>query len=126
YEVVGKFRGDDEGWFQAEMQIADAATPLMVQRYLAGEEGIRTELNSWAAWLETVEHNLHHDWLMRHMVGTMQLFTIDGPTDAESVRPVEYLCLELCQFLARATAGVYQVDHQGFFAADGTLLVREE
>ena len=29
------------------------------------------------------------------------------------------------EFLAQLTAGVYQVDNEGFFAADGTLLVRE-
>jgi hypothetical protein len=31
----------------------------------------------------------------------------------------------LCRFLARATDGFYQVDDEGFFEADGTLLVKE-
>ena len=33
---------------------------------------------------------------------------------------------DVCRFLARATDGIYQIDGQGFFAADGTLLVTEE
>jgi hypothetical protein len=38
---------------------------------------------------------------------------------------VERLCLTCCRHLAAVTDGVYQADHGGFFAADGTLLVPE-
>ena len=38
---------------------------------------------------------------------------------------IEQGCLALCRHLARETEGFYQVDGVGFFAADGTLLVRE-
>jgi hypothetical protein len=124
-EVSGKFSRDDEGWFRAELAIHGADSLLIVERYLTKEEGIRAELNTWAAWLETVDQNPNHGWLMQHLISTTQLFTIHGPIDADSVLPTESLCLELCRFLARETAGVYQVDKHGFYSPDGTLLVEE-
>jgi len=124
-EVAGNFRGDDEGWFGADVVFAAEATPLHLERYLAAEEGIRADLNSWAAWLETADYSPNHQPLMQHVIGTTQLFILRRPIDHANEVLVEELCLSLCQFLARATAGVYQVDDQGFFAADGTLLLQE-
>jgi hypothetical protein len=114
----GKFRGDEEGWFAAEFRIRGGGS-IELNRFLSTEEGIRNELNTWAAWLETAEDNPNHVRLMQHMIGTRQLFTLEVMADDEV--PVE----DLCRFLAQATEGVYQVDGQGFFAADGTLLVQE-
>ncbi len=125
-EVAGHFRGDDQGWFAADLVLPDEETPVRLERFLAGEEGIRAELNTWAAWLETAAHNPNHGWLMEHMIQTRQIFTLELTTPDSPGSPVENLCVSLCQFLAQATAGVYQVDQQGFFAADGTLLLREE
>lgn len=61
------------------------------------------------------------------MIGTTQLFTLRVPEeeDEEADGPAEDLCLAACRFLARETEGVYQVDGQGFFAPDGTLLLQE-
>jgi hypothetical protein len=123
--VAGHFRGDDLGWFRAELVYAEDSPPLELQRYLAGEEGIRGELNTWAAWLETQEENRHHGRLMGHMIGTQQLFTLALPEDEIGDELAERVSLETCRFLAGRTDGVYQVDHGGFFAADGTLLVEE-
>jgi hypothetical protein len=125
YEVVGKFTGDDRGWFRAELEIAYAEIPLIIERYLEEEEGIRAELNTWAAWIETAENNQNRGWLMQHLISTTQIWTLNGPTDADSVLSTEYLCLMLCKYLARETAGVYQVDNHGFCRSDGTLLVKE-
>jgi hypothetical protein len=129
FRVAGHFHGDDRGWFRAELVMADDAPPVVVERYFADEEGIRAELNSWAAWLEEQEDNPHHLPLMERLIGTAQLFTLrqpiedaDDPGDAELV---ELLCLTCCRHLAAATDGVYQADHGGFFTADGTLLVGE-
>jgi hypothetical protein len=128
-EVTGNFRGDDLGWFQAELLVDPDAAPLRLDRYLAKEDDIRGELNTWAAWLESAGDSPTHLRLMQHVVGTMQLFTLHQPIEeAEEIADeplVETLCIGLCQFLARATDGVYQADHQGFFAADGTVLVPE-
>jgi hypothetical protein len=122
YAVRGHFRGDDQGWFQATLALDDEEEePLELQRYLATEEGIRGELNTWAAWLETQEGSPHAGPLMQRMIATTQLFTLQCPPEL----PGE-ACVALCRFLADQTAGVYQIDGQGFFAADGTLLVKEE
>jgi hypothetical protein len=122
--VTGSFKGDDLGWFRAELVIGDDKTPLPVERYLAGEEGIRAELNTWAAWLEAAGEAPEHHRLMQQMIATTQVFTL-GPINPDHEPAAGPVCVALCRFLAGATAGVYQADGQGFYAADGTLLVPE-
>jgi hypothetical protein len=124
-KVVGMFLGDDQGWFRADLFVEDTSPLLEVERFLTTEEGIRSQLNTWAAWLETAEDNPNHGPVMQHMIQTTQLFTLHRPVEGLGEEPVERLCMQLCQFLARVTAGVYQVDGLGFFAADGTLLLEE-
>jgi hypothetical protein len=120
WAVAGHFRGDDRGWFRASLEMAEDDGRIEVERYLADEDGIRGELNTWAAWLEALEGQPQRDRLMEHLIGTRQLFTLrqeDGDT-AE-------LCGLLCRYLAGRTAGVYQVDGRGFFEPPETLLVAE-
>src|SRR5881275_78737 len=89
------------------------------------EEGIRAELNTWAAWLETCDYSPNHAALMEWVIQTRQLYTLRRPLDhADEVR-LERVCVGTCRFLAGATDGVYQLDAEGFFAADGTLLLQE-
>jgi hypothetical protein len=115
--------GDDLGWFQLELVLADSNVTRSIGRFLASEPGIRAELNTWAAWLETQENQPRHAWLMERIIGTVQLFawsgSINEPHEAHKTDA------ELCRFLAHETAGIYQIDGQGFFAADGTLLLSE-
>jgi hypothetical protein len=118
----GDFAGDEDGWFQAELVVE--GMPLRLERFLAREEGIRAELNSWAAWLETREDEPRHVALMERMIQTAQLFTLERPGD-EAEAGSDRLCAGLCRFLAGVTAGVWQADGRGFFAADGTLLLAE-
>jgi hypothetical protein len=121
-----RFRGDDQGWYAAEVLSPGAPEPWRLDRYLSTEEGIRHELNNWAAWLETVEDNPNHGWLMRHLVSTRQVFTFEleiGGLDKRAT--INAWCHRLCRILAGETAGVYQIDNEGFFAADGTLMLRE-
>jgi hypothetical protein len=128
FPVAGRFHGDDRGWFRAELVFADDAPPVIVERYFADEEGIRAELNTWAAWLEEQEGNPNGPPLMERLIGTKQLFTLhqaDEEEDDGDRELVERLCLVCCRYLAAATDGVYQADHGGFFAADGSLLVPE-
>jgi hypothetical protein len=124
-QVTGRFRGDDLGWFEAELGLR--GTRLELQRFLAHEEGLRDDLNTWAAWLETAEDNPDAGRLMRQVIGTTQLFTF-RPVDAvpdDTVYLFEELCNGLCQFLARETRGIFQIDGKGFFDAEGMLLVPE-
>jgi hypothetical protein len=120
--IRGTFRGDDEGWFAAEFRGEESEAPIRVERFLSNEDGIRAELNTWAAWLESKESNPHSDRLMRQMIGVKQIFTIDD----EDADISDEVCAELCRFLARQTEGIYQVDGQGFFDASGLLLVPED
>jgi hypothetical protein len=124
-EATGHFRGDEEGWFAAELIIAAGETPLHLERFLSSEEGIRAELNAWAAWLETCDYSPNHQRLMEHMVNTKQLFTVRRPIDHANEILVEKMCVEICQYLARSTDGIYQADGQGFFTADGSMLLQE-
>lgn len=118
--VSGDFAVEDSDWYRADLVVESES--LQLERYLAGEAGIRAELNSWAAWLETHEHTPDRVRLMERTVQTVQLFTLRG--DGESTR-TETLCVELCRFLAATTDGVYQIDERGFFDAEGVLLVSE-
>jgi hypothetical protein len=128
-EVTAHFRGDDLGWFEGRFLLAADIPPIVVERFLTKEDDIRGELNTWASWLESVGDTSVHHQLMQQVVTAAQLFTLRQPieeTDDYAPDPiVEATCLALCQFLAAQTDGIYQVDHHGLFAADGTLLVAE-
>jgi hypothetical protein len=118
--VSSEFATDASGWYQADLRMDDVS--LQLERYLADEQGIRAELNGWAAWLETRVDAPEHVRLMERMIQTAQLFTLQCSDTA--VIP-DRICVALCRFLAETTAGVYQIDGRGFFAADGALLVAE-
>jgi hypothetical protein len=116
--VTSRFAADADGWYRAELA-AGPGPPLVLERWLADEEGIRAELNSWAAVLEASEGSPQAAPLMERVIQTRQLFTLSGPGGRALV------CLALCRHLAAVTGGFYQADGEGFFAADGTLLVPE-
>src|SRR5262245_48720840 len=122
---AGQFRGDDLGWTAGELLVQPGATPVYVERYLTATDDLRDDLNTWAAWLETQDHEPRHRALMERVIATRQLVTIRHPLDAADEVMLERLCTALCQWLAAQTDGVYQVDDQGFFAADGALLLQE-
>jgi hypothetical protein len=116
--AAAHFRGDDLGWTGGELVLGDQS--VTVERYLTKEDDLRDELNPWAGWLETRADQPRHGELMQHVIGTKQLVTL-RPADAA----LSQLCDEACRWLARATDGLYQVDGQGFLAADGSVLLPE-
>ena len=118
-EVHGHFHGDDDGWFHADLMWGDVT--LLLDRYTADEEGIRAELNTWAAVVEAHLGGAEQTWLMERLIQTRQLFTLQGPETGNG----QLLCSALCEYLARTTDGVYQIDGKGLFARDGTRLWRE-
>jgi hypothetical protein len=124
-EVKGNFRGDDKGWFSAEIEYFTGAPPLAIERYLTGEDNIRSELNRWAAWFESLEHEEHPQAarLTEHLARTTQVFLLRQPVQLSSLVSVSAVCRDVCQFLAQTTQGIYQLDGQGIFDADGTNLV---
>jgi len=117
---AAEFTGDDLGWYSVKLTLPGRAEAVEVQRFVAGADDIRGELNTWAAWVETQGGDLA--WLMQHLISTAQLFVwFVAEDDAEALA----LSAALCDYLSRATGGVYQVDGHGFFDTAGTHLVRD-
>ncbi len=123
--AAGHFRGDDLGWTGGELVLQAGATPVYIERYLTATDDLRDDLNTWAAWLETQDHEPRHRQLMEHVVATRQLITLRRPLDHADEVTLDRLCAAVCQWLAEQTDGVYQVDGEGFFAADGAVLLHE-
>lgn len=122
---AARFHFDEQGWFRADLDLGEKMPALRLDRYLVSKEDIRSELNTWAAWLETVEENPNQTRLMELMVSAQQMLTCCIPAQGADAATLHDLCVALFRILAERTAGVYQVDREGFFAADGTLLVTE-
>lgn len=123
FEPTVSFRADARGWFEADMLLPGEDEAVKLERFLAAEEGVRTELHTWIAWLETRE-SPHQDRLIRLFVSAAQVFTLTLPDDTAG-RQGKF-CLTTCRYLAGRTRGVYQIDGQGLFATDGGLLVPED
>lgn len=118
------FVADETGWYRAEVVCGDGS-PITMERYLAEEEGIRAELNSWAGYLETLDYSPNHTALMERTIQTRQLITIRKPIDHGNEALVDRLCVALAGHLAKVMEGFYQVDAKGFFTPEGELLVAE-
>jgi hypothetical protein len=123
-DVTSAFAPSGHEWRAAEFRFA-TTTPIHLERFRADEEGIRAELNSWAAFLETCDYEPNHAALMERVIQTQQLFTLRKPIDCVDETLAERLCVDTCRFLSERTDGVWQADDEGFFAADGTLLLKE-
>lgn len=119
------FKGDDLGWTAGELVLPGGGTPVQLGRYLATEDDLRDDLNAHAAELETMDFSPNSPTLMRHVVQTKQLVTLRKPIDHADEATLERLCLEVVKFLAAHSDGVYQIDGQGWFAAEGALLLQE-
>ncbi len=120
--ATGHFHGDDRGWFAVELSLATGVT-IEIQRFFADEEGIRAELNSWAAWLETVEGWPAVPDLMVRVVTAAQVFTLVQALRPDDKQSDFQTCQRVCQYLAGQTDGVYQLEGRGFFAGAGELLL---
>lgn len=123
--VVPHFRGDDLGWTSAELVLPGPGAPVRVERYLTEIDDLRSDLNAFAAELETMDYSPNHVGLMQHVIQTKQLIAFRRPLDHADEATLERLCEEVARFLAARVDGVYQVDGRGWFAADGTLLIQE-
>lgn len=122
--VTADFRGDDLGWTAGELRLG-SGSPIHVERYLTGEDDLREDLNTWAGWLETQDHEPNHAKLMEHVIQSRQLVTIRKPVDHPNESALDDVCREICRALAVKADGVFQVDGDGWYAADGQLLLKE-
>ena len=123
--VEPHFKGDDLGWTAGELRLPGGGTSVYLERYLAKEDDIRDELNSFAALLETCDYSPNSGPLMQHVIQTRQLVTLRKPVDARDEVLLENVMLRTCQHLASHTDGVYQIDGAGWFRADGELMLQE-
>jgi len=123
--VVPHFRGDDLGWTAGELVLPGGGTSVQLGRYLTTEDDLRDELNAFAAELETLSFNPNSATLMTHVIQTRQLITLRRPLDHADEVTLERVCVETMRFFASRADGVYQIDTQGWFAADGTLLIED-
>src|SRR4051812_34372026 len=74
-DVRGSFVADEAGWWQAELQCG-SGPPVVLERFLAGEEGVRAELSAWAAYVETCDHAPRHLALMERIIQSGQIITV--------------------------------------------------
>src|SRR5437667_39293 len=61
-----QFERDHLGWHTARILLDDCSVPL--DRYLIQEEGLRGELNTWAAWVEAAGDSPAHLSLMQQLI----------------------------------------------------------
>jgi len=120
--AVGCIRRDDLGWFEATLAFPGTEAALVLHRYLASEDGVRDELNAWAAWLE---HQPQGPELIQTILDTRQVIIMEVPARVPAGVDPEHLCAGVCRFLAGLTGGVYQADGAGFFDAGGSELAAE-
>jgi hypothetical protein len=122
-QVRPAFRGDDQGWFAARLELVGQAAAVQIERYLVREERMRGDLNSWCAWLEGLPNTAEREAVLDALVATTQIFTLyEDAADEESISEV---CPKLATWLAVRLQGIYQIDGQGFFDASGRLIVKE-
>ncbi|MGE3804834.1 MAG: hypothetical protein AB7K24_09200 [Gemmataceae bacterium] len=117
-DATGDFRGDEQGWFAARLKLGSQI--IVLDRYLSEEEGLRGELNSWAAWVEQTGH-AEAARLMQQLISTRQLFTLHAEEDETAAASLR----RLARWLAAQTDGVMQIDDEGFLTPEGTLLLPE-
>jgi hypothetical protein len=122
--VTARFKGDDLGWTAAEFTVG-TGTPIYVERYLTTEDNLREDLNTWAAWLETLDYSPNNLRLMEHVFQSRQMMTVRKPLDCRNESTIEELCRALCQALAGAADGVYQIEGDGWYSPTGELLLTE-
>jgi hypothetical protein len=118
--VRGRFLGEGAEWDQATLELDGGQVDI--DRYPADDEGIRAELNGWAAYLETCEDSPHAAGLMERVVQARHLFTVRRSMKHADE---ERVCVGVCRFLAEMTDGLWQADGAGFFEANGRLVVAE-
>jgi hypothetical protein len=111
---------DARGWFHLELTSAGGIYFLDLYGV---DDGIRDDLNTWAAWLEENAGD-RAVASMQRMIGTRQLITLrreDRSDDAEA----RQFCHEVARWLAQQCDGIYQIDGEGFCDAAGCRLASE-
>jgi hypothetical protein len=123
-QVVGQFRGDDLGWTTAEIALGES-TPVQVERYLTDADDLRHDLNTWAAYLETLDYSPNHARLMEQVIQSRQMVTVRKPLDHPNEVESEFACETIARLVAARGDGVYQIEGDGWYDGNGEMLLKE-
>ncbi len=120
-EVTGKFRADEDGWFQLILSHSSFGE-LSIDHFLSSEKGVRAEINTWAAWLES-KQRLD---LMERIIQVKQILSFEVTPELEENGTDPSLFKKLSLTLASISQGFVHIDGIGFIEADGSLLIEDE
>ena len=120
-EVKGKFRTDEDGWFQLILDHPSIGE-LTIDHFLTSEKGVRAEINTWAAWLESKQR---FD-LMERIIQVKQILSFEVTPEMEDNVSDSLVYKNLALALAALAEGVVHMDAVGFLEPDGTLLIEDE
>lgn len=119
--IQGKFRADEDGWFQLILT-HEIFGDLPMDRFLSSEKGVRTQLNTWAGWLETKNR---HD-LMEKIIQIGQIISFELPDDLDSDSAEFTHFRKLARALASMCHGFFHADGVGFVDEGDKLLIEDE
>ena len=120
-EVKGKFRTDEDGWFQLILDHSSIGE-LTIDHFLTSEKGVRAEINTWAAWLESKQQ---FD-LMERIIQVKQILSFEVTPEMEDNVSDLLVYKRLALALAALAEGVVHMDAVGLLESDGTLLIEDE
>ena len=120
-EVKGKFRTDEDGWFQLILSHPSVGE-LILDHFLTSEKGVRAEINTWAAWLES-KQRLD---LMERIIQVKQIFSFEVTPEMEDNASDTLFFKRIALGLAALAQGFVHIDAMGFLEPDGTLLIEDE
>jgi hypothetical protein len=122
--VRAEFEPNDRTWSSGALRLG-SGTPIYVERFDTATDELRNDLNTWAAYLETLDYSPNHTRLMEHVIQTRLLFTIRKPLDHPNESAVDDVCRALCGELATVGDGIFQIEDEAWYSADGTMLLQE-
>lgn len=120
-EANGKFRTDEDGWFQLILTHPSVGE-LVMDHFLTLEKGIRSEINTWAAWLESKQQ---FD-LMERIIQVKQILSFEVTPEMEDNALDTLVFKRIALNLAALAQGFVHIDGCGFLEPDGTLLIEDE
>ena len=120
-KVKGKFRTDEDGWFQLILDHSSIGE-LTVDHFLTSEKGVRSEINTWAAWLESKQQ---FD-LMERIIQVKQILSFEVTPEMDDNVSDSLVYKRLALALAALAQGFVHMDGVGFLEPDGTLLIEDE
>jgi hypothetical protein len=120
-EVKGKFRTDEDGWFQLILDHPSIGE-LTIDHFLTSEKGVRAEINTWAAWLESKQR---FD-LMERIIQVKQILSFEVTPEMDDNVSDSLVYKRLALALAALAEGFVHMDGVGFLEPDGTVLIEDE